>query len=174
MSRESPSPPRHPSSLGAAAAAGTHDALSSTGRPSPDNTLLIGWREWLALPELGVRRIKAKIDTGARTSAIHAAVIEPAQGGRIRFALHPLQKSERLVWCESELCDERWVTDSGGRRECRPLIRTAVRLGGQSWPIELTLTARTGLTYRMLLGRSALAGRFQINPAASFRLGPTP
>ncbi len=131
---------------------------------------LLGWREDIALPALGIARITAKLDTGARTSAIHAFDIEKT-GRRVRFGVHPLQHSPRTVWCEAALVDERSVTDTSGRRELRPVVRTAVILGGQRWVIEATLTARDAMRHHVLLGRTALAGRFNINPAASFLAG---
>jgi hypothetical protein len=135
---------------------------------------MLGWREWLALPELGVARIKAKVDSGARSSALHASAIETLDDGRVRFALRPLQNSDLEQWCEAEMIDKRWVTDSGGHRELRPFIRTVLELGGQRWDVEVSLSARHTLRFRMLLGRTALAGRFTIDPEASFVQGRRP
>lgn len=135
---------------------------------------VIGWREWVALPELGIDKIKVKIDTGARTSVIHAFEISPFEhnGQRyIRFSLHPVQhRRQPVVDCEAKVVDERTVTSSNGEREHRYVIETIVELGGDSWPIELTLSNRDEMGFRMLLGRAAVRKRFVIDPGGSFRL----
>lgn len=141
---------------------------------SLDKYNLIGWREWVCLPDLGVDKIKAKIDTGARTSALHAFSLEPYEENSkpmISFNIHPIQHDNlQIITCSAEIVDRRLVTDSGGHEELRYVIVTNLRIGGQTWPIEITLTERENMLFRMLLGRSALRKRFIINPARSFIL----
>lgn len=133
---------------------------------------VIGWREWVCLPELGIPRIKAKVDTGARTSALHAFSLKPfTEDGksRIAFDIHPLQhNTENIITCVADVIDQRPVTDSGGHTEERYVIMTPITIAGQTWSIEITLTERENMLFRMLLGRSALRKRFIVNPARSF------
>jgi hypothetical protein len=138
----------------------------------------IGWREWVSLPDLRVDAIKAKIDTGARTSALHAYRIEPFRRAGalwLRFELHPMQRSEATkVACEARAIDERTVRNSGGGIERRYVIKTLLKLGERSWPIELALANRDQMGFRMLLGRTALQGRALIEPGRSYLLGTRP
>ena len=132
----------------------------------------IGWREWVALPALAIPRIKVKVDTGARSSALHAFDIERfrRRGAEwVRFGVHPAQREKRpTVVCEAPLVADRPVRSSTGHRQLRPVILTDVVLGEARWPIEVTLTSRDDMGFRMLLGRSAVRGRFLIDCGRSF------
>ncbi len=145
--------------------------------PLPPSKALAGWREWVGLPDLGVARIKAKLDTGARTSAIHAwnIVLEGQETADawIRFDLHPLQRDNSLVVpCRARLVDIRDIRNSGGDRERRYVIRTCLALGGATWPIELSLTNRDQMGFRLLIGRAAVRDHLIVDPGRSFVLGP--
>ena len=133
---------------------------------------IIGWREQLALPDLGIREVKAKIDTGARSSALHAFDVETfnSNGKRmVRFKVHPYQRdAHRTVTAEAELLDQRQVRNSGGQTQVRPVIETSVELNGDRWSIELTLTNRDVMGFRMLLGRQAVRRRFLVDAGRSF------
>ncbi|MBM3504545.1 MAG: ATP-dependent zinc protease [Alphaproteobacteria bacterium] len=137
--------------------------------------IVIGWREWVSVPALDLPAIKAKIDTGARTSALHAFYVEESRAGgrhRVLFGLHPLQRRDDLVVnCEADVLDQRDVMDSGGHVEKRFVIRQRVRLGDHEWPIEITLTNRDPMGFRMLIGRGALIDRFAVDPAQSYVMG---
>lgn len=137
--------------------------------------IMLGWREWVALPDLQVPAIKAKVDSGARTSALHTVnleVITTDAGERVRFAVQAGREVDSpLLQCEAPLLERRQVTDSGGHQELRPVIETRLALGGVELTMEITLTVRENLKFRMLLGRTAMAGHFTVDPAASYLQG---
>ncbi|MBB3169592.1 ATP-dependent zinc protease family protein [Simiduia aestuariiviva] len=131
----------------------------------------VGWREWVALPELGIKNIKVKVDTGARTSALHTFAMEffERDGEEwVRIGVHPIQKSDREWFTEARVIDKRVVRDSGGHEELRPVIETQVCLGDYQFRAELTLTSRDNMKFRMLLGRKALENRFLVDSQGSY------
>lgn len=134
---------------------------------------ILGWEEWVALPDLGLPAIKAKVDTGARTSALHARLIEPfgpVHAPMVRFAVNPAPGREDIeVICSSRLVDRREVISSNGDRENRFVIEERIQIGKRVWPIEITLTNRASMSYRMLLGRQAIQEDMAVEPASSFR-----
>jgi hypothetical protein len=137
--------------------------------------IILGWREFVSLPELGIPRLKTKVDTGARTSALHACCVEiieklPLNQKQVCFIIHPQPKRfpEKSIKCIADLIDIREITDSGGHKESRCVIQTSVVLGTQCWPIEITLTSRDNMRFRMLLGRTALSQRFLVDPTYSY------
>lgn len=136
---------------------------------------MLGWREWIRFPELPLPPIKAKVDTGARTSCLHAfEVVRFERDGQdwVRFRVHPDQRDRsRIAVCEAPALDRRQVTDSGGHREMRWVIEALIELADQRQRIELTLTDRDTMRFRMLLGRSAMRGRFTVNPSRSYLCG---
>jgi hypothetical protein len=140
--------------------------------------IIVGWREWIALPELGIQAIKAKIDTGARTSALHTFAIEPFESGgilKVKFGVQPLQRRKDIeINCVADVVDRRRVTSSDGQSEKRYVIRTAIALGDFKWPIELSLTDRRSMRFRMLLGRAAISGIVLVDPAKSYLAGRKP
>lgn len=133
---------------------------------------ILGWREWVSLPGIGIKKIKAKIDTGARSSALHAFKLEPFDRdgeAYLRFEIHPFQrKKEKIAICEAKILEQRWVSDSGGHREFRYVILTPVKIADDEFPIEITLTNRDDMKFRMLLGRTALKGHYCIDPEKSY------
>lgn len=146
--------------------------------PAPSSLSVIGWREWAALPDLRVDAIKVKVDTGARTSALHAfdlEVVEREGEPWVQFCVHPFQRDDdQVVAASAPLLEERQVRSSNGQMEERPVILTDVGLGDQRWAIELTLTRRDEMGFRMLLGREAVRGRFVVDPGRSYLTGTPP
>ncbi len=145
-------------------------------RSARHELVVIGWREWVALPNLGVASLKAKVDTGARTSSLHGFDIEEftGRGGvpMVSFGIHPEQRSSKgAVRVEAPLVDRRNVRPSSGHAELRPVIATEIELMGQRWMVELTITSRDQMGFRMLLGRRAMRKRFLVDPHASFLNG---
>ncbi len=138
--------------------------------------ILIGWEEWCAFPELKLPAIKAKVDTGAKTSCLHAFNIETFnENGQkyVRFSIHPMQNNKRTVRvCTSPIVDYRYVTNSGGKKEKRYVIKSDIKMDGRKWTIEITLAKRDTMSFRMLLGREAMRkGGLVVDPSKSCRLG---
>ena len=136
----------------------------------------IGWKEWLALPDLGIPAIKVKIDTGARTSTLHSFRLDTFKSDNIdmvRFHIHPLRnRTDIEIICEAPILDKRIVRDSGGHTEERIVIKSNILLGKEENSIEITLTSRDDMLFRMLLGRTAIqSGGFNVNPARAYLLG---
>ncbi len=133
---------------------------------------IVGWREWVSLPGLHVSRIKAKLDTGARTSSIHAfdlSVVQIENQRWVKFKVHPYQRNDIIIRrCSAEVVDFRWVKSSSGHREKRYVINTELYIGDDHWPIELTLTNRDEMGFRMLLGRTAMHKHLIVDPARSY------
>jgi hypothetical protein len=169
---------RHPLEVSVSNNAASKTSSVASAHTSADSSatlVRVGWREWLALPELGIAEIKAKIDTGARTSSLHVERLEEftREGARwVRFELMPAsRRRKRTRAFEAPVVDERPVTDSGGNRASRLFIRTPVVIGPHTWTIEINLTNRKSMLFPMLLGRTAMAGRLHVDPAQSFLLG---
>ena len=141
--------------------------------PPVPGRYILGWEEWISLPELGLPAIKAKVDTGARTSALHAHFVKPVWSkgvAMVRFGVHPIPRRDDVeIVCTARVIDRRDVTSSNGERENRYVIETPVRIGDREWPIEVTLTNRNSMAYRMLLGRQAISEDVLVDPASSFR-----
>jgi len=137
--------------------------------PTP---LALGWREWVRLPALGIPAIRAKLDTGARSSALHVVRLESFErGGRrwVRFAVDPDPDTpDRVLEAETRIHDERLVRASSGHEERRLVIRTKLEIDGRAWEIDLTLASREMMRFRMLIGREALRGRAVVDPARSY------
>lgn len=130
--------------------------------------MVIGCEEWCAFPSINIPAIKARVDSGAKTSSIHAInIVRFARGDEswVSFEVHPLQKNRKVtVHCEAQLVDQRVIKSSSGDKESRPVIRVPLTLGDKTWEAEVTLTNRDTMGYRMLLGREAMIGRALIDP----------
>jgi hypothetical protein len=151
----------------------TRDADHANPSAATTTLPILGWREWLGLPELGLPVIRAKVDTGARTSALHVEYSEVEQRDGVewvRFGLRP-KRHARVRDCLARVIDHREVTDSSGKRTQRVFISTELQIGALRYPIELNLTRRHEMLFPMLLGRTALAGWWMIDPAGSFLQG---
>ena len=133
---------------------------------------ILGWEEWIGLPLLGLPSLKVKIDTGARTSALHARNIETfSQNGidRVRFKVHPVPRRPAIeIDCSAPIHDQRVITSSNGEPELRFVIKTDIEIGDRRWPIEITLTNRESMRFRMLIGRQALQPGMLVDPTAAF------
>jgi ribosomal protein S6--L-glutamate ligase len=140
----------------------------------PMDSLILGWREWVSMPQLGLPAIKAKIDTGARTSALHAFSIEtfgPEHQPKVRFGVHPVEDRHDIeIWCTAKVIDRRQVISSNGLSEMRYIIRTPIKIGDREWPIEISLSNRETMAHRMLLGRTALEAQSAVvQPWAEYK-----
>lgn len=142
-----------------------------------DNKLILGSEEWCSFPELGIPTIKARVDSGAKTSALHAINISPfVKDGEhwVKFDINPIQNNVKtIISCQAPLIDKRIVKSSSGFREQRFVIQTQLQLGESSWAIEMTLTNRDSMGFRMLLGREAMSGRALVDPEQKYLLGDT-
>lgn len=147
-------------------------------RMTDNDLLIVGWREWVRLPELELPPIKVKVDTGARTSCLHAFAIRPfTENGkqRVEFQIHPKQLNTELVaTCTADVLDKRTVTDSGGHKEDRWVIQTPLSIGEHQWPIEITLSSRDDMRFRMLLGRNAIKRFALVDSSRSYVIGKRP
>ncbi len=133
--------------------------------------MILGWREWASLPEIGIAAVHAKLDTGARSSALHVVDMETFQRldrEWVRFWVDPdPRKPDFIVKCEALVADERLVRNSGGKGQIRVVIRTGLEIAGRAWPIDLTLTGRSQMRFRMLIGREAMRDRILVDPMRS-------
>ncbi|WP_241558827.1 RimK/LysX family protein [Halobacteriovorax sp. HLS] len=133
---------------------------------------IIGWREWVELPEIGVKSVKAKVDSGARTSSLHVfdmTFYHRAGKEYAKFSVHPYQKDDKTsIVCREEVIEYRKIRSSNGQVEKRPVILTNVKLLDETWPVEITLTNRDEMGFRMLLGRTAFRKKFLVDCDKSF------
>ena len=147
------------------------DASPIAASPVADR-ISLGWREWVGVPGLGIGSIKAKLDSGARSSSLHVEAIETfdlAGVAHVRFQVRVRRRGNAIVACTAPVLDRRSVTDSGGHRSERWFIRVELEIARQRFSTEMNLTDRRTMLFPLLLGRSALAGRFHIDPASSYR-----
>ncbi len=139
------------------------------------NKVILGSEEWFSFPDLGIPTIRARVDSGAKTSALHAINIAPfvKDGSNwVKFDINPIQNNlKTIIHCEAPLIDKRIVKSSSGFREQRYVIQTTLDIGNENWPIEMTLTNRDSMGFRMLLGREAMSGRALVDPEQSYLLG---
>lgn len=139
------------------------------------NKVILGSEEWCSFPELGIPTIKARVDSGAKTSAMHAINIAPFiknDASWVKFDINPIQNNTKtIIHCEAPLVDKRVVKSSSGFREQRYVIQTSLKIGDAKWPIEMTLTNRDSMGFRMLLGREAMSGRVLVDPEEKYLLG---
>jgi hypothetical protein len=137
--------------------------------------LVAGWREWAQLPELGVEKIKVKLDTGAKTSSLHAFDLLPFSymgNDWVKFDIHPLQDNDFLIHtCTAPIADYRWITSSTGHTQRRFIIHTILKMGGFLSQIEISLANRDEMGFRFLVGRNAIRGHVLVDPSHSFLLG---
>lgn len=141
----------------------------------PEQLPMLGWREWVALPEFGIAQIKAKIDTGARSSALHTVDMEPYQKAGENWLMFTVEAKQKqpglLIECHAPIKDRRIVSDSGGHKQRRYVIETQLVFGQHLIQAEITLTNRDSMRFRMLLGRTAMNKVFIIDPHASYLQG---
>ncbi|PZE27780.1 RimK/LysX family protein [Curtobacterium sp. MCLR17_042] len=149
--------------------------MARAPKSSDSGLVVAGWREWAGLPDLGVPWIKVKLDTGARSSALHAFDLEELPGERVRFSLHPWQDTDAdASTIECDVHDRRIVRSSTGHAQERIVVRTRIALAGQVVESEVTLSNRDQMGFRMLVGREALRQGFLVDPARSFMAGRAP
>jgi len=137
--------------------------------------ITLGWREWVGFPQLGIPQIKAKVDTGARTSCLHAFLLESFERNGepwVRFDIHPIQgHTDEAIRCEAPVLERRLVRDSGGHEELRYVIKTVITINDMAIDAEVTLTDRDTMKFRVLLGRTALRVHFLVDPSRSYVIG---
>ena len=152
-----------------------HSKQSTQPKKKPPNRTIIGWREWASLPDVGVRSVRVKVDTGARTSALHAVdieVVEASEPAVVRFRAQVHEDQAQLSpLVELPLVEVRAVKSSNGSTEQRPVVITRLAIGEEVWEAEVTLTVRDEMGFNMLLGRAAMRRRFWVDPGGSFLQG---